>query len=238
LPALPSKSAPAPPVEVVIYARDGANTTNPKWLVGKDKLAPEKQKVILDAVFGAGRYLADENGCGQRDEALGFGNEYLATARARGAFAPRVVQTASGSFTTPRIPQTVYLIQVGECGATHAENLGSELLAVFEGDTVVSRVKLDGGSSIDGVFDLDGDGWSEIVITTGFMSQGIIVASARLSRLQHDQILDVKSFGEVLHAACGTGLPGSEATSSLIRAIVRPGKPPEFTVEQKTGPCP
>jgi len=205
--------------------------------VGKCKLAPAKQKQILDAVFGANQYLTEEGRCGTRDDSWGFGDEYLAAARAKRAFVPSVIETATGSFTAARVPQTVYLIGVGECGATHAENQGSELLAVFDGDTVVMRAKQDGGSAIDGVFDLDGDGRSELVMSTGYMSQGIIVASARLSRFEHDALVDVKSFGEVLHAACGTGLPGSESKSSIIRALVRPGRPPEFSVEEKTGPC-
>jgi hypothetical protein len=94
-----------------------------------------------------------------------------------------------------------------------------------------------GGSAIDGVFDLDGDGQNELVMTSGFMSQGIIVVSARLSRFDHDQLVDVKTFGQVMESACGTGQPDSQSKVSIVRALVHPGKPLEFAVEQKTEPC-
>jgi hypothetical protein len=168
----------------------------------------------------------------------GSPEQILAGARAAGDFVPWVFEVADGSFTERGEHQRLYLLTVGECGASYADNFGSEMLAVFQGDAVVARSVIYGGSSILGVFDLDGDGQNEFVLTDGFTNQGNTVEAARLARFDHGKLVDVKHFGQVMDDSCASGFPGSKLTYSVIHALVRAGKPPEFKVEPKNEPCP
>jgi hypothetical protein len=236
-----ASSAQTPPPGVVIYdPSSNAQGPNVKMLVGPDKLSTAAAKRILDRIFSGG-YLTDNKQCrGVADNLRGAGarpEAVLPAARAQGDFVPFVFEVAAGSFTAPRVSQTLYLITVGECGAIHAENWGSNLLAVFQGDAVVAQSIIAGGSSIGGVFDLDGDGQSEFLLAGGYTGMGETIVVAQLSRFDHAKLVNVKSFGQVLNDSCGSIDPNRGSKFSVIRALAQPVKPLEFHVEQVTKPC-
>jgi hypothetical protein len=162
----------------------------------------------------------------------------LEDARRAGDFVPGVAEAATGAFTVPRAPQVLYLILNGECGATHADGFGSVTLAVVDHGAIVARTILGGGSSIDGVFDLDGDGRNEFVVTSGFTNQGSTTESASIMRFDGARLVTIASFGEVSESSCGSPFGAKTESISFVRALVRQGMPPEFKVEKTSRPCP
>jgi hypothetical protein len=218
--------------EVVIY--DPRQVSDPRgvtMLVGPKRLDAVASKRVLDGVF-RGRYLTDSNQCKDTVGAT------LEAQRAAGDFAPSVFQVADGSFTERGKSQRLYLMNVGECGASHADNFGSMMLAVFQGDSLQASAIIDGGSSLEGVFDLDGDGRDEFLLAMGGTHQGTTAASATLVRFESGRLVDVRAFGEVLLDGCGSGDPEATSKFSLIYARERPGQAAEFRVESRTEPCP
>jgi hypothetical protein len=236
-PRAPPPPAPTPavptlvPKEVVILD-PGAQTKGPnvKLLVGANKLSAAEHTRILDAIFGVGRYLKDSKSC------RGTGWD-LASSRRTGDFAPSVFEVATGSFTNPDAKQALYLITTGECGATHVDDWGSTTLAVIDDTAVVAKENIVGGSSLQGVFDIDGDGKDEVLTTQGFTNQGSTTESATLCRFENGKLVEVKSFGEVYSANCDAGFDPKKEEYTVVRAVVRPGTPPAFKMEKKSRPC-
>jgi hypothetical protein len=111
------------------------------------------------------------------------------------------------------------------------------VLVVLQGDAVVARAEIEGGASLHGVFDIDGDGKLELLLTSGFTNQGNTVGRARLIRVAGSTIETIKDFGEVMSENCAGSFDPKKQDSSLIRAITKPGSPPEFRIEKKTVPC-
>ena len=107
----------------------------------------------------------------------------LESRRQRGLFAPQVIQAVGGSFTAPGVDEKVVLASVGECNAAAA---ASYQLAVLRGDTVVvntvmtsSMVGLNtSGMVIGAVVDFDGDGQSEVVLTSSTYWQDMTSSQA------------------------------------------------------------
>lgn len=198
-----------------------------------DEIGKAEDARVLGKVFS--KYLTDQANCSY---GAGFGD--LEGARSRGAIVPRVMSKARGSFTAPRTAQTLYLVFVGECGAIHADNWGSDMLVVMQGDIVISRVIIGGGSSLRGVFDLDGDGRQEILLDGGFSNQGATYVSASLARIDGATLTTIKDFGSVYEDNCGFVPPPGKGTERflVIRAIVNPGAPAEFERETKSLLCP
>ena len=126
---------------------------------------------------------------------------------------------------------------MGECGASHAQYWGSQIVLVTEGDAVRARVGVDGGGSIAGLFDLDGDGRLEVLLTSSFTNQGNTVEHASLVRVDASTLGTIKDFGEVMNANCASSFGDQTSTVSIVRAVTRVGSQPEFKIEKKTEPC-
>jgi hypothetical protein len=242
MPVAPRESPPPPTAispdaaTVLLYEWGAPRGKNPRWFTVADSLPPAEEGRLLDLVFGAGKYLKSHNGCvGPGEEPRISGEARIAAVRARGHFMPQADEAATGAFTAPRVSQTLYVFLNRECSATHAENWGTVTLAVVEGRAVVARVILPGSESVEGVVDLDGDGQNEIVMVTGYSNNGLAVASAHLSRFEKGNLTLVRDFGRVLYSECAAGKPDEKSTT--VRAIVRPGAPPEFVMEEKTEAC-
>jgi hypothetical protein len=200
-------------------------------LVGPEALTAETESALFDRMFGAGRYLRDAAAC--RGDSLN-----LEAARLAGDFAPRAVEVVDGAFTKTGAKQRAYLVHNAECGATHADNLGTATLAVFDGEQVAARANLPGGASIARVLDLEGDGVSELLVTFGFSNMGQYVESASLQRFDGERLVELRDFGQVESSSCHSELGPKRQELTTVRAFVRPGAPPEFRTETKRSACP
>lgn len=193
-----------------------------------EKVAKAEQESVLHRVFP--KYLTDQAQC-RGDSAN------LADARAHGDIVPAVQTKVTGSFTVPKAEQTLYVVFVGECGATHADNWGSQMLVVLEHDVVVARAPMEGGASLQRALDLDGDGRHELVLLTGFTNQGSTIESAKLIRVDRSTLETVKDFGQVAEDNCASGLGRPSRRVEMIRATIKPGEPPLFRTEETKRPC-
>jgi hypothetical protein len=220
-PSQPAR-APAAASELVIYDPNVHSSPRVKMLVGPDRLPREESHRVLDTLFGSGKYLTDAKQC------KGSG-ETLEQSRLLLDFAPHVFETATGSFTLPGSSQTLYLVATGECGASHADNFGSMMLAVFDGDNVVVRARISGASSIRDVVDLEGDGVEEIVLTSGTTNMGSVIELVSLVRFGRGRLVTVKDFDKVYEDDCEDSTSAKRTREyHVIRALVRPGAPTEF----------
>jgi hypothetical protein len=230
--AAPSSSAVAGAKEIVVYEGGSIRSNSGvRSLVGPDALVAEAEHALFERVFGAGRYLRDAAAC--RGD-----SPNLEAARLAGDFAPRALEVVDGAFTKAGAKQRAYLLHNAECGATHADNFGTATLAVFEGEQVVARANLPGGASIAGVFDLDGDGVRELLVTFGFTNMGEHVESASLRRFEGERLVELRDFGQVESSSCESEIAPKAQEVTTVRAIVRPGAPPEFRTETKRSACP
>jgi hypothetical protein len=225
-----SPAAALPRETVLLDHRSWTKDPKVRELVGANKLSASERTRILDLLFGAGRYLGDAKAC--------RGGADLASARRAGNFVPDVVEAATGSFTTADAKQSLYLVANGECGATHADHWGSMTIAAVEGHTAVAQANLGGGSSLRGVFDVEGDGKNELLVTAGFTNQGATTESATLYRFEGKKLVEVASFGEVYSNDCDGASPSKKEEFTIVHAIVRPGAAPEFKSEKRSAPCP
>jgi hypothetical protein len=198
-------------------------------------LAPAVERRILNAVFNS--YLESADNC-KRDEQIAAADDYLAAARKAGQIVPEIVATASGSFTTAGERQTAYIISVGECTASHADNYGTKRLAVFSGQKLVADVDTNFKKSILRVSDLNGDGINELLLGGGDMNQGISVGLAALVSLADGDWQVIKDFSKTEEDSCNSGSSDSNATASVISYVpALKGNMPEFQVDNYRAAC-
>lgn len=189
---------------------------------------PAEATRVLKLVFS--KFLSDSKGCVGETKTL-------KDARDRGLFVPRVTTVVTGSFTEPRSKQRLYTIFVGECGATHADNYGSELLVVVQGDAVIARAEVAGSEAVSRVVDLDGDGKDELLVTGGSTGQGVMVSTATLSRFEGQRLATVSAFGEVHSDNCGSVVQPKEQEVTTVTALAGVGRAPTFRLTKRKGPC-
>src|ERR1041385_9212243 len=127
------------------------------------KIPAATQRMVLSKLFR--RYLADSNKCNS-DLAGTDSSDYLAAARKAGQIVPSIVATTTGSFTAPGQSQTLYVISVSECNASHADMFGTKRVAIFSGQQLVADVDVDFKDSIEAKTDLNSDGIDELLMST------------------------------------------------------------------------
>jgi len=98
------------------------------------------QRNVLSKVFR--RYLTDSNRCNSEVD-TSKGTDPLAEARKAGQMVPAIVDMTTGSFTAANQTQTLYVISVSECNASHADNFGTKRVAIFSGQQLVADVDAD-----------------------------------------------------------------------------------------------
>jgi len=175
------------------------------------KIAPATQRMVLSKVFR--KYLTDANRCKSEGE---LGEDYLGAARKAGQIVPSISDVETGSFTAPGQMQTLYVIDVAECNASHADNFGTKRVAIFSGQQLVADVDADFAVSILKKTDLNGDGVDELLMITSYMGQGTLTEMATLVSFQNGRRKVIQDFGTVVEDSCASGFPGSGSEASVI----------------------
>jgi hypothetical protein len=193
------------------------------------------QKTMLSKVFP--KYLTDEAQCNPEFDASSS-NDRLEAARNAGQIVPSIVDMATGSFTAPGKPETLYVISVSECNASHAENFGTKRVAIFSGEQLIADVDVDFKSSIVHKTDLNGDGIDELLMTSGDMNQGTLIEMAALVDFQNERFRVIEDFGTVIEDSCASGIPGSVSKASVLSfSDAAPGKMPKFRIDNYQANC-
>jgi len=194
------------------------------------------QKEVLSKVFR--KYLTDEKQCSSNFNASSS-NDPLKAARDAGQIVPSIVDTATGSFTAPgQAQQTVYVISVSECNASHADNFGTKRVAIFSGQRLVADVDDNFNSSIVRKTDLNGDGVNELLMTGGDMNQGVAFETATLLEFRNGRMRVIEDFGGVSEDSCASGLPSSGIKASVISIKAAGlGDMPKFKMDNYRANC-
>ena len=175
------------------------------------RITAATQRMVLSKVFR--KYLTDANRCNFHGDA---GDDYLAAARKAGQIVPSISDVETGSFTAPGQTQTLYVIDVSECNASHADNFGTKRVAIFSGQQLVADVDADFARSVIKKIDLNGDGVDELLMITGDMAQGTVTEMATLVSFQNGRRRVIQDFGSVVLDSCSSGFPGSTSEASVI----------------------
>ena len=144
----------------------------------------------------------------------------------------------SGSFTGVGQTQTAYIISVGECNASHADNYGSKRIAIFDRQKPVANIDVNFNSSILRKTDLNGDGIDELLLSTGDMAQGTLIETATLYSFENAKATVIEDFGQVTEDSCASGMAGSDVKAAVITiGAATAGKMPKFKVNNYQSPC-
>jgi len=197
------------------------------------KIAPATQRMVLSKVFR--KYLTDANKCNFQGE---LADDYLGAARKAGQMVPSISDVENGSFTAPGQSQTLYIIDVSECNASHADNFGTKRVAIFSGQQLVADVDADFARNVIKKTDLNSDGVDELLMTTGDMAQGTLTGMATLVSFQNGRRHVIEDFGTVVLDSCASGFPSSSSEASVIYiSDVVPGGMPKITQENYSSIC-
>jgi hypothetical protein len=183
------------------------------------------------------RYLTDSNQCNAQFDASNSNNP-LEAARKAGQIVPTIYDMATGSFTGPLVSQTAYLISVGECNASHADNYGTKRVAIFSSGVLFADLDVDFKDNIVLKTDLNNDGVEELLMSSGDTHQGIVTEMAALLSFQSGRVKVLEDFGVVSEDFCASLEPGSIAKASVISMIAAgPGKPPKLHIDNYSTGC-
>jgi hypothetical protein len=199
------------------------------------KIAKATERGVLSKVFR--KYLTDGNKCKHGYDAYSD-TDLLAAARNAGQIVPSISDVATGSFTAAGLTQTVYVISVSECTASHADNFGTKRVAIFSGQQLVADFDNDFRNNIVLKTDLNSDGINELLMITGDMSQGTLTETAALVSFQNGKLNVIKDFGTVVEDSCASGFPASDSKASVISiSDVVPGQMPKVIQDNYTARC-
>ena len=203
--------------------------------IAPSKITPATQHMVLSKVFR--KYLTDANRCNSHFESSDV-TDPLAAARKAGQIVPSIIDIETGSFTAAAQNQTLYVISVTECNASHADNFGTKRVAIFSGQQLVTDVDADFASTILKKTDLDSDGIDELLMTTGDMAQGTSTEMGTLVSFQNGRRRVIQDFGTVVEDSCASGFPGSTSDAAVIYiSDVVPGNMPKVTQENYSASC-
>ncbi|HXC69535.1 MAG TPA: hypothetical protein VN644_06155 [Pyrinomonadaceae bacterium] len=193
------------------------------------------ERSVLSKVFR--RYLTDANRCNPQFDARNA-SDPLAAARKAGEIVPAISAMATGSFTAAGQKQTLYVISVSECNASHADNFGTKRVAIFSGQQLVADLDVNFNQNIESQTDLNSDGINELLMTGGDMHQGIVEELATLYSFQNGRLQTVYDFGFVVEDSCAAVMPNSASKVSVLYiSDVVPGSMPKFTMENYQAGC-
>lgn len=218
----------ATPKQVLADFRQNTTTTPPK-------ITPPSQKFVLSKVFR--KYLTDDHKCNPNFSGNRV-DDYLKAARNAGQIVPAIVDSVNGSFTASGQAQTLYVISVSECNASHADNFGTKRVAIFNGQQLVADLDVDFRNYIVKKLDLNLDGMDELLMTSGDMAQGTLIEMASLLSFENGRLKVLEDFGTVTEDSCASGFPGSTAKASVIWfAPVALGQMPKLRQDNYESSC-
>jgi hypothetical protein len=200
------------------------------------KITRAVERMVLSKVF-RNRYLTDADKCGSQSD---YNNaaDPLAAARKAGQIVPSIIDMTTGSFTAANQTQTLYVISVSECNASHADNFGTKRVAIFSGQQLIADMDTDFASSIVRKTDLNSDGIDELLMTSGDMAQGTVTEMATLVSFQNGRRRVLQDFGTVVEDSCASEIPGSTSDASVLYiSDVVPGSMPKLTQENYSATC-
>ena len=193
------------------------------------------QRAVLSRVFR--KYLIDEGQCNPKFDASSS-SDPLKAARNAGQIVPAIVDVASGRFTRTGRPETLYVISVSECIASHADNFGTKRVAIFSGQQLIADLDVDFKSSIVRKADLNSDGVDELLMASGDMHQGVLTEMAALLDFQNGRLRVLEDFGTVTEDSCASGMRGSSSKASVISiSEVVPGLMPRLRMDNYVASC-
>ena len=193
------------------------------------------ERSVLSKVFR--RYLTDSNRCNSELD-TSKGTDPLAEARKAGQIVPSIIDSAIGSFTAAGQTQTLYVISVSECNASHADNFGTKRVAIFAGSQLLADVDTDFASSIVRKTDLNNDGINELLMITGDMAQGTVIEMGTLVSFQNGRRRVIQDFGTVVEDSCASEAPGSTSDAAVLyMSDAVPGNMPKLTQENYSSSC-
>jgi hypothetical protein len=193
------------------------------------------ERMVLSKMFR--RYLKDQSQCNQQFDASN-NSDHLAAARQAGEIVPSIFTVATGSFTAAGQQQTLYLISVGECNASHADAFGSKRAAIFSGQRLVADVDANFKSDVEIKTDLNSDGVDELLMSSVDQHQGTVEEMATLVTFQNGRLNVIHDFGLVQEDSCASLMPGSSSKASVLYMTVdSPGTMPKFGQENYMAGC-
>lgn len=203
--------------------------------LGTTKISAATQRTVLSKLFR--RYLTDESKCNSNFDASGS-SDLLTAARKAGEIVPSIADMTTGSFTGPGKTETLYVIFVGECFASHADNFGTRRVAIFSGQQLVADVDVDFKQTIERKTDLNSDGIDELLMTSGYTNQGTTTEMAALFSFQNGRMKVLNDFGVISEDSCASGFPSSETRASVLYiSDVFPGRMPKLAQENYSSSC-
>jgi hypothetical protein len=193
------------------------------------------QRNVLSKMFR--RYLTDSARCNAEFD-TSKGTDPLAEARKGRQIVPSIIDMTTGSFTASGQTQTLYVISVSECNASHADNFGTKRVAIFSGQQMIADVDADFASNIVRKTDLNSDGIDELLMTTGDMAQGTVTEMATLVSFKGGRRRVIQDFGAVVEDSCAAEMAGSTSDASVLYiSDVVPGDMPKITQENYSASC-
>ena len=199
------------------------------------KIPPATERAVLSKLFR--RYLTDESKCNSQFDGSGS-TDLLAAARKAGEIVPSISDIATGSFTGPGKTETLYVIFVGECFASHADNFGTRRVAIFSGQQLVANVDIDFKQTVERKTDLNSDGVDELLMTSGYTNQGITTEMAALLSFQGGRMRVLHDYGVISEDSCASQMQGSDVKASVLyMSDVFPGQMPKLTQENYSSTC-
>ncbi|HKR61442.1 MAG TPA: hypothetical protein VJS64_17275 [Pyrinomonadaceae bacterium] len=199
------------------------------------RITSAQSRKVLSSLFP--KYLTDARFCKEDVDTSGA-EDYLAGMRKAGQIVPDVLDVAPGSFTGPRQDEMAYIISVGECNASHADNFGSKRLAIFAGNKLVLNADVDFKSGILKKTDLDMNGVDELLLQGGDMNQGILIELAALYEVRNRKLVAIQDFQKVLEDSCASLARDSGIEASVIfLGPARVGQMPPLQVENYRSGC-
>lgn len=199
------------------------------------KISAATQRMVLSKMFR--RYLTDQSQCKQ-DFDTSNNSDHLAAARKAGEIVPSIFTVATGSFTAAGQQQTLYLVSVGECNASHADAFGSKRAAIFSGQRLVADVDANFKDDIEIKTDLNSDGIEELLMSSVDQHQGTVEEMATLVTFQNGRLNVIHDFGLVGEDSCASLRPGSSSKAAVLYMTVdSPGTMPKFAQENYQAGC-
>ena len=199
------------------------------------KIPAATQRNVLSKMFR--HYLPDQDKCNSNFDSSNA-TDRLGAARKAGQIAPSITDMATGSFTAAGQTQTLYVVSVNECNASHADNFGTKRVAIFSGQQLVADVDADFNSGIERKTDLNSDGIDELLMTTGDMAQGTLTEMATLVSFQGGRYQAIHEFGTVFEDSCAAAMPSSTSDVAVLYiSDVVPGNMPKLTMDTYRSAC-